>query len=93
MFLASVLQEIVGGGVRTQVAGFEVQVLIDVSWVDLAKWQAAGFEPRSQGSKSKGFGPRPRGLKSDCLSVFLRSILQMAGDWARTHVAWFEIQV
>ena len=44
---------IAGGGVRTQVAGFEVQVLIDVSWVDFAKLLAAGFEPRSRGSKSK----------------------------------------
>ena len=45
--------KIFGGGVRTQVAGFEVQVLIDVSWVDFAELLAAGFEPRSRGSKSK----------------------------------------
>ena len=40
-----------------------------------------------------GFDPRPRGLKSKCLSVFLNSVLQIAGDGVRTHAAWFEIQV
>ena len=70
MFFASVLQKIAGGGVRTHVAGFEVQVLIGVSWVDFAKLQAAGFEPTSRGSKSNGVRPQAAGFEVQVLIGF-----------------------
>jgi len=101
--------KIVGGGVRTQVAGFEVQVLIDVSWVDFAKLLAAGFEPRSRGSKSnfksiclgsilpncrRRGSNLGRGVRSPCFDrCFLGRFCKIVGGGVRTQVAGFEVQV